>query len=211
MRLPRLAVLSHYCLSITASQTKSNQLPKQTLQRKKQRIDQTIASFHLAGMMTVNVSSCLGATSKTQTKAKKSVQFSNEQEIFSIDYTKSEMKHRWTSASDIRRYQETLIRDVIDVRAVLAVKSPRLMTFEDLCECVGIDMYLSSAVAREAKQRKIDLLDAVLREQQRQKREGFIIDGEEGIRRVSEGQSDWAVTRAHTMAKDYFGMKEEAV
>lgn len=139
-------------------------------------------------------------------RVSRTVHFSNNIKVIFINSTKAEIKQQWTSYEDRKRYHQTLTEDISTARSIFESKPPQLITSDELYQCVGIDKFLSQSVARDMKQRRKNLITAVLTEQCRQKRIGFF--DEEDIRRVSEYCSEWARNRAHIIADDYYNIKE---
>ena len=75
------------------------------------------------------------------------------------------------------------------------------ITPEQLCECVGIEVFVTQGLAKDAFEKKRTHIDAVLSEQRLQEEKG-VCDIEK-LSKVSEKGSRWTRSRAQKLASLY--------
>ena len=129
----------------------------------------------------------------TNTLPRPRVSFSQISELALTPRDKLESK--WYTEEDCRTFNQALLNDIHRLRNVLAAATPDDTIAEnDLYECVGIEIYLSSSLLRLAEAKKREHADAVLVEH-RSRREN-----DDYLSQVSKNSSRWARQRAHQLA-----------
>ena len=135
------------------------------------------------------------------------VTFSEFSELVFIpcDHEKSA---KWYSSEDKYRFRQTLIDNVRQLKKEInALSHGEIMTQEQLCKCVGIEMFLTKEASRYAEQAKRTHIDAVLLEQRRQKQIG--ICDRTRLSTISQKGSGWTNERARKLAAGYAALSME--
>ncbi len=108
----------------------------------------------------------------------------------------------WYSAQDRYHFRQTLIHEARGVsREIKALPLGDVLSHEQLCDCLGIELFITMGAARKADQARRSHIAAVLSEQCRQKQEG--VCDLERLSRVSKRGSELSTVRASKLAAGY--------
>ena len=111
-------------------------------------------------------------------------------------------KQNWHSLHDRRRFLQATLGEARRLRGMLARgrDNGEDLTYEDLCECIGIEKYLSPEVLRIANVRKRAHIDAIVVAQTNRDPDSTHT---EVLAQVSKSSSFWARARANELALKY--------
>lgn len=120
------------------------------------------------------------------------------------DDSKSDKSTKWYSSKDRNRFRQSVIDDARRVSQEIKDLPPgEVMTHNQLCQCLGIEVFLGSA--RCAEQARRSHIAAVLSEHYRQKHNGtYDIENLSG---VSKRTSEWSTTRAWMLADRFAAIR----
>lgn len=108
----------------------------------------------------------------------------------------------WYSSKDRHSFRQTMIHDVWNAsQEINHLRSGDILTYEQLSECMGIEMFLSNGVARCAHQARRAHIAAVLSEQRIQQESGICDIAR--LSSVSTNRSFQTVERARKLAVGY--------
>mmetsp|Transcript_41999 Transcript_41999/g.75665 ORF Transcript_41999/g.75665 Transcript_41999/m.75665 type:complete len:210 (-) Transcript_41999:51-680(-) len=110
------------------------------------------------------------------------------------------------SRQDIRRFNQTMVRDILRMSREINSTPGKSIPHDRLCECIGLERFLSQAVLKRAGAEKRAHIDAVLEEQSSQVRDN--ICDEEKLSQKSRASSRWARGRAEQLAAGYFQLRK---
>ncbi len=128
------------------------------------------------------------------------VTFSQYSQVASIPTDHVDLKAKWYSEDD-HDFQQTMIRDARQMASELRTTPPTSITSEQLCNCVGIDLFLQDGLAMQVLSMKRSHTHEVLREQQLQRQRG--ISDVDKLAHVSQNSSEWMRERAYNLAVAY--------
>jgi hypothetical protein len=122
------------------------------------------------------------------------VQISHFSQLVIIPYDDAESK--WYTQEEMRRFKESRLTDIRTLRDLLQDATPALISEETLCECVGMENFISSSTAHLVLQKRRAHSEAILSMQRIYKGDHTI----EMLAKASQKSSQWARKRAANMA-----------
>lgn len=129
----------------------------------------------------------------------RSIRFSESPEVFV-----TEPQGQWYTAAERLSFRIQVIRDATHVRRLMAANRDQnsdIFIEDDKYRCIGLEVFLSEAFARESMQRRQLHIHAILSEQARQRICNDVND--ERLRRVSKETSFWCRKIARIRAIAY--------
>lgn len=121
--------------------------------------------------MTINVAATSTATS-TRTRQARAVSFSEFSSLIFVSNEEDDhvtKSTKWYTSNERQRFRQTLMDDVRQVSHEINELSPGgIMTPEQLCGCLGIELFINRAAAKNAERARRAHISAVLSEQRRQ-------------------------------------------
>ncbi|KAL7426215.1 hypothetical protein ACHAXH_000266 [Discostella pseudostelligera] len=122
-----------------------------------------------AAAMTNNVAA---TSTSTRTPRARAVSFSEFSSLICVSNDEDDhvtKSTKWYTSNERQRFRQTLMDDVRQVSHGINELSPDgIMTPEQLCGCLGIEMFINRAAAKSAVRSKRAHILAVLSEQRRQ-------------------------------------------
>jgi hypothetical protein len=108
----------------------------------------------------------------------------------------------WYSSQDRNHFRQVLISEARRVSKEIKALSPgEVLSHEQLCECLGVEVFITMGAARKADQARRSHISSVLSEQCRQKQVGEC--DLERLSRVSKRGSESSTIRASKLAAGY--------
>jgi hypothetical protein len=153
-----------------------------------------IVDFPCEPRIALNAQRSKGTVSTASTFPRPQVQISQFSQLFMIPYDDTESK--WYTQEEMSRFKESRLSDIHTLRDLLRDATPALISEETLCECVGMENFLSSFTAHLVIQKRRAHSEAILSMQRNYQGDHKI----EMLAKTSQKSSRWARKRAANMA-----------
>ena len=114
---------------------------------------------------------------------------------------KDDAKSKWYTSHEKRSSRDQMVQDIRRMHKKINATPSKVITKEQLHQCIGIELYLTPELMKHVIQEKKSHVKAVLSEQRNQEHQG--IQDPEKIRCVSRKSSQWARSRARKLAVGY--------
>ena len=135
-------------------------------------------------------------------KTRRAVSFSETSTmVITEGATNDEIKRRWLSKEEEAAIKRKFKQQVKAMKCKISSSSPApQLDAEDLCECTGMEKFLSTDVHMNILRRRMHIR-TILEAQYLQRKMGVCIEG--GLSKLSERSSEWTVTRSRAIAANY--------
>ena len=114
---------------------------------------------------------------------------------------KDDAKSKWYSSHEKRNSRDQMIQDTRQVHKKINAAPSKVITKEQLHQCIGIELYVTPGLMKHVIHEKKSHVKAVLLEQRNQEHQD--IQDPEKLRCVSRKSSQWARSRARKLAVGY--------
>ena len=138
----------------------------------------------------------------TSNKRSHAVTFSICSDLYIVPASEQDRSTTWYTSEDKQGFRRSMVKSIRKItRELEELPMGATMTQCQLLNCLGIELLITSGVARSAAEVRRAHIDAILSEQRLQKLQGVCdIDR---ISSISEERSHWTVERARKLATGY--------
>ena len=120
---------------------------------------------------------------------------------------KDEAQSKWYSPQEKRKVREAVIQDTRRMMKEMNTTPHQDITAEQLCNCIGIEVFITQDLAMHVEKEKRNHIQAVLAEQSIQRQQG--VYAPEKLSDASKNTSRWSRNRARKLAVGYSKMVQK--